>query len=65
MTTIDWRARAAAPIVGTPRTATQLRTAEFRASEAAAGRAARVDGRLATVLASIAACEATHAALLG
>jgi hypothetical protein len=42
----------------------QLRTAERRASSQAAVRAGRMTGRDATLLASIAACEATHAELL-
>jgi hypothetical protein len=49
---------------GTPRTLAQLRTAEAQASTAAARHAAALDGGLATVLASIAACEASHAELL-
>lgn len=52
-----------APAPGVARTATELRSAEQAASAAAARRAASLDGRLATVLASIAACEATHAEL--
>ncbi|MEO9137477.1 MAG: hypothetical protein ABI345_00250 [Jatrophihabitans sp.] len=48
---------------GVARTAKELRSAEQTASTAAARRAASLDGRLATVLASIAACEATHAEL--
>jgi hypothetical protein len=49
---------------GTPRTLVQLRAAEVRASEGAVRRAVALDGATATLLASIAACEATHAALL-
>ncbi|HKC27521.1 MAG TPA: hypothetical protein VKB75_05875 [Jatrophihabitans sp.] len=49
---------------GTPRTLAQLRSAETRASAAAVHRAATLGGITATLLASIAACEATHAALL-
>lgn len=49
---------------GRPRTQAQLRTAEARAARVAADRAARLDGSLAALLASIAACEATHAELL-
>lgn len=52
------------PAAGTPRTRAQLRAAEQRASRQAASRAASLDGRTATLLASIAACEATHAELL-
>jgi hypothetical protein len=51
-------------IAGTPRTQAQLRTAETSASAAAAMRAAVLDGALAALFASIAACEATHAELL-
>lgn len=40
-----------------------LRAAEAQAGSAAAARAAALTGRTATVLASIAACEATHAEL--
>lgn len=40
-----------------------LRAAEAQAASAAAARAAVLSGRTATVLASIAACEATHAEL--
>lgn len=50
---------------GTPRTRAQLRLAEQRAATTAAQRAAAVDGPNAALLASIAACEATHAELLG
>jgi hypothetical protein len=49
---------------GTPRTLAQLRAAEQRASSAAATHAGALDGGLAALLASIAACEATHAELL-
>ena len=49
---------------GSPRTLAQLRTAEQHASAAAARRARTVDGGSAALLASIAACEATHAELL-
>lgn len=42
----------------------QLRSAEQAASSLAAARARRTSGRNATLLASIAACEATHAELL-
>lgn len=49
---------------GIPRTRAQLRAAEQRASSSAAARAARLDGAHAALLASIAACEATHADLL-
>lgn len=45
-------------------TAAALRAAELRASAEAAARATRLHGDLATVLASIAAAEATHAELL-
>lgn len=49
---------------GTPRTLEQLRTAERRAAAAAAGHAATLTDRTATLLASISACEAGHAELL-
>jgi hypothetical protein len=49
---------------GTPRTQAQLRAAETAASVTAAKRAAGLDGAVAVLLASIAACEATHAELL-
>lgn len=49
---------------GTPRTLAELRAAEQRASSAAAHRAATLHSQLAALLASIAACEATHAELL-
>jgi hypothetical protein len=52
------------PVRGTPRTLVQLRSAEHQASFAAARRAASLDAGLAVLLASIAACEATHAELL-
>lgn len=52
------------PAPGTPRTLAQLRTAEQRASVAAGRRAAALDRSPAALLASIAACEATHAELL-
>jgi hypothetical protein len=48
-----------------PLTTARLRSAEQRASGQAAVRAAQLTGRDATLLASIAACEATHAELLG
>jgi hypothetical protein len=54
----------AAPRGGTPRTLAQLRTAEQRAAAGAAAHAAALDGGLAALLASIAACEASHAELL-
>jgi hypothetical protein len=41
-----------------------LRATELAASTAAAARASRLAGRDAAVLASIAACEATHAEVL-
>lgn len=44
-------------------TVAELRSAEQRASTGAAARAARLPGKNATVLASIAACEASHAEL--
>jgi hypothetical protein len=44
-------------------TVAELRTAEERASARAATRAARLTGRQAALLASIAACESTHAVL--
>jgi len=49
---------------GTPRTLAELRAAERRAAKAAAQHAAALDGGYAAVLASVAACEATHAELL-
>jgi hypothetical protein len=49
---------------GTARTAAQLRDAERAASSRAARRAATLHGAEAVLLASIAACEATHAELL-
>jgi hypothetical protein len=54
---------ASAPAPG-PVTRETLRGAETAAASAAATRAAALAGRDATVLASIAACEATHAELL-
>ena len=56
--------RRPSPPAGRARTQAQLRTAEARAARVAAAHAARLDGSLATLLASIAACEATHAELL-
>lgn len=53
-----------APPRGTPRTVAALRDAEQRATSAAARHAAALSGGTAALLASIAACEATHAALL-
>jgi hypothetical protein len=50
---------------GEPRTQAQLRTAEQEAATAAAQRADALTGGYAALLASIAACEATHAELLG
>ena len=49
---------------GTPRTRAQLRAAEQQAASAAARRADALSGARAALLASIAACEATHADLL-
>ena len=49
---------------GTPHTSAQLRAAEQRASAAAAQHASELNGGYAALLASIAACEATHAELL-
>lgn len=49
---------------GRPRTAAQLRDAERRASSTAALHAEASEGSFAALLASIAACEATHAELL-
>ena len=49
---------------GTPRTSAQLRAAEERAAHAAADRGAEMGGGYAALLASIAACEASHAELL-
>jgi hypothetical protein len=48
-----------------PLTTARLRSAERRASAAAARRAAAHTGTTATLFASIAACEASHASLLG
>jgi hypothetical protein len=53
-----------APSRGAPRTLAQLRAAEQRASHDAARHASALTGGQAALLASIAACEATHAALL-
>lgn len=53
-----------APAAGAPRTLAQLNAAERAASTAAAAHAAATDAGLAALLASIAACEATHAELL-
>lgn len=50
---------------GVARSRAQLREAELRASAAAVTRARRLAGSTAAVLASIAACEATHSELLG
>lgn len=47
-----------------PRTLAQLRGVENQAATDAAQRAAALDGAAAALLASIAACEATHAELL-
>lgn len=47
-----------------PRTLGQLRGVETHAARDAAQRAAALDGAAAALLASIAACEATHAELL-
>ncbi|MGI8678523.1 MAG: hypothetical protein ACR2LX_07545 [Jatrophihabitans sp.] len=58
-------ASAPAALKGTPLTADALRAAERRASAAAARHAAQLDGRTAVLLASISACEATHAELFG
>jgi hypothetical protein len=52
------------PPAGAPTTPDGVRGAEERASSAAAVRAAQLTGRDATLLASIAACEATHATWL-
>ena len=49
---------------GTPRTLVALRSAESAAATASAERARRLTGGPAALLASIAACEATHAELL-
>jgi hypothetical protein len=49
---------------GTPRTLAQLRAAETKAAAAAARHADALRGKQAALLASIAACEATHAELL-
>jgi hypothetical protein len=52
------------PPRGIPRTKVQLRAAEMAAATAATQRAEALRGRQATLLASIAACESTHAELL-
>jgi hypothetical protein len=57
-------AASSAPTPGIPRTLTQLHAAEHQASAVAAGHASRLTGAAAALLASIAACEATHAELL-
>jgi hypothetical protein len=57
-------AHSPAPAAGAPRTLAQLNAAERAASRAAAAHAAAADAGLAAMLASIAACEATHAELL-
>jgi len=62
------RTRAATSAGRPPDSLAALRTAERAAARAAAARAGRLaasDAPLATVFASIAACEATHAELLG
>lgn len=51
------------PPKGTPRTLAQLRAAEHAASAAAGRRAEQLNGSPAALLASVAACEATHAEL--
>jgi hypothetical protein len=56
--------RPPAPVTGVPRTHTALAAAEFAAAAAEAGWAAQTYAAQAALLASIAACEATHAALL-
>ena len=62
----QYRAPVARPtrLRGSPRTKAQLRAAEHSAAIAAAGRAAHQGIALAGLLASISACEATHAELL-
>jgi hypothetical protein len=57
-------AQSSAPAAGAPRTLAQLNAAERAASTAAAAHAAAAEAGLAAMLASIAACEATHAELL-
>lgn len=52
------------PVPGTPRTLAQLRSAEQQAATAAGTRADASSGARAALLASIAACEASHAELL-
>jgi hypothetical protein len=60
-----YRAPSSTPAAGgTPRTPAQLRTAEQRAASTAAAHAEALHGPQAALLASIAACEATHAELL-
>jgi hypothetical protein len=51
------------PLATAP-TRAALRTGEARAAADAAARASRLTGRVAAVLASVSACEATHAELL-
>src|SRR4051812_39744070 len=55
----------ASPPAGTPRSQAQLRAAEVSAAAAAARRATGLTGARAALLASISACESTHAQLLG
>jgi Ferritin-like domain len=52
------------PVHGRPRTLAELRAAERKAAAVAAQHATALDGAAAALLASIAACEATHAELL-
>jgi hypothetical protein len=52
------------PTRGRPRTLAQLHEAEATAARDAAHRAEQLSGATATLLASIAACEASHAELL-
>ena len=52
-----------APVHGRPRKLAELRAAETKAAAVAAQHAASLAGAAAALLASIAACEATHAEL--
>jgi hypothetical protein len=56
--------RSASSTAGAPVPVSDIRAGELRASRGAAARAARMSGRDAALLASIAASEASHAELL-
>lgn len=62
--TTPMRAPKPAPVRGRPRKLAELSAAESHAAAVAAQHAAALDGAAAALLASIAACEATHAELL-